>query len=100
MQIVPIQPVAQQTLAVVLAEQNCQIVISQRSTGLFLDLYSNGSLVIAGVICENLNRIVRSSYLGFTGDLAFVDTQGTSDPVYTGLGSRYLLAYIEASELT
>ena len=56
-------------------------------------------LIIGGVICENLNRIVRSLYLGFAGDLAFIDNQGSTDPVYTGLGTRYSLAYIEADEL-
>ena len=40
-----------------------------------------------------------SSYLGFVGDLMFSDTQGTSDPSSPGLGTRYLLMYIEASDL-
>ncbi|MCP1257899.1 phage baseplate plug family protein [Acetobacter lambici] len=29
------------------------------------------------------------------GDLAFADTQGTQDPDYTGLGSRFVLVYAE-----
>lgn len=99
MQIVPTEPTAAQSFAITLAEQNCQIIIQQKSTGMFMDLYSNGTIVVAGVICENLNRIVRNAYFGFIGDFAFFDTQGTSDPYYTGLGSRFLLAYIEASEL-
>jgi hypothetical protein len=43
--------------------------------------------------------MVRETYLGFIGDLSFTDTQGTSDPVYTGLGSRFVLLYLEASDL-
>lgn len=99
MQIIPVQPIASQTLTVQLAEQTCQIDVYQKSTGLFLNLAVGGVLIIGGVICENLNRIVRSLYLGFIGDLTFIDTQGSDDPVFTGLGSRFLLAYLEASDL-
>src|ERR1700678_364286 len=99
MLIVPLQPVASQTLNVQLAGQNCQLNVYQKSTGLFMDVYVAGALIIAGVICENLNRIVRSLYLGFIGDFCFLDTQGTTDPYYTGLGSRYQLCYVEVSDL-
>lgn len=99
MQIIPIQSVPAQTFSVQLAGQNCVINIYQKNYGLFVDLYINGTLIIGGVIAENINRIVRSVYLGFTGDLIFIDTQGTSDPYYVGLGSQYLLAYLEESDL-
>jgi hypothetical protein len=99
MMIVPIQPVPNQTFQVVLANQSCSINVYQSPFGLFMDLYVGNSLIVGGVICENLNRIVRSLYLGFVGDFAFFDTQGTADPVYTGLGSRYLLVYLETTDL-
>jgi hypothetical protein len=51
------------------------------------------------VICLNLVRIVRSLYLGFSGDLCFLDTQGSTDPVYTGLGTRYQFLYLEKQDL-
>lgn len=99
MLIVPLQPVPSQIVSVLLANQPCQIEVMQKSTGMFLNLSVNNSLIIGGVICENLNRIVRNAYLGFIGDLAFIDNEGTSDPDYTGLGSRFDLAYLEAAEL-
>lgn len=99
MQIIPLQPIPNQTLSVTLDGQVSQIDCYQTAFGLFLDLYVDNVLIIGSVICENLNRIVRSLYLGFQGDLAFIDNQGSTDPVYTGLGTRYSLAYIEASEL-
>jgi hypothetical protein len=37
-----------------------------------------GSPIVQGVVCQRWNRIVRSGYLGFVGDLAFWDTQGSS----------------------
>lgn len=98
-QIIPVQATPQQTITVSLANQACRIFIYQLSTGLFLDLYVNDALIIGGVICQNLNRIVRDVYLGFIGDLCFVDNQGSDDPVYTGLGNRFSLAYVPAGDL-
>lgn len=98
MRIIPVQSVASQDLTVQLADQVCQITIRQKALGLFLDLAVNNASIVAGVFCQNLNKIVRSTYLGFTGDLCFIDTQGTDDPIYTGLGSRFVLAYIETSD--
>jgi hypothetical protein len=106
MQIIPIADTYSQTISVQLAGQNCAINLYQKSTGFYCDLYVSGSLVIGGVICQNLNRIVRSVYLGFVGDLCFCDTQGSTtapstglDPSSPGLGTRYLFLYLEASDL-
>lgn len=98
MLIVPLQAVACQSVSVVLGNQNCRINVGQKGDWVFLDLYVNDVLIIGGVICENLNRIVRNKYFGFVGDLTFIDNEGTNDPVYTGLGSRYSLAYLEDGE--
>lgn len=98
MQIVPTQAVANQQLQVQLGAQACTLVIYQYAYGLFMDVYVGANLIIAGVICENLNKIVRDAYLGFVGDFCFFDTEGTSDPVYTGLGSRFLLLYLPEGE--
>lgn len=95
---IPTQPVPNQTLQVQLAGQNCRINIAQKRTGMFLDLYVDEGLIIGGVICENKNRIVRSAYLGFIGDLGFVDTRGSDDPYFTGLGSRFVLVYLETTD--
>ncbi len=99
MQIIPLAAVPTQTVSVVLAGQSCQINLRTRTTGLFLDLYVGGTLLIGGVLCLNANRIVRSAYLGFTGDLSFFDMQGDEDPTYDGVGTRFLLMYVEAADL-
>jgi hypothetical protein len=97
-QIVPLQPVPNQTTQIVLNGQNCQIVLSQSPNALFMNLLVNDSPVRVGAICEDRNKIVRHAYLGFLGDLEFVDTQSDSDPNYTGLGSRYQLVYLTPAE--
>lgn len=98
-QIIPLQATPNQTLTISLANQACQIDLLTKTTGLYMNLYVNNSPIILGVACENRNRIVRDLYLGFSGDLVFNDKQGSDDPVYTGLGSRFDLVYIEADEL-
>jgi hypothetical protein len=99
MQIIPIQPLANQAVNVTLAGQNCRINVYQKLYGMFVDLYVDEAMIVAGTPVLSLNRIVRSTYLGFIGDLIFIDTQGAEDPTYTGLGTRFHLAYLEASEL-
>lgn len=99
MLIVPLKAIPSQTIQVDLDGQAAQIDVYQKNTGLFVDLYVNNVLVIGGVAALNLNLIVRSAYLGFSGDLIFSDQQGSSDPVYSGLGSRFLLCYLEPADL-
>jgi Concanavalin A-like lectin/glucanases superfamily/SPRY domain len=65
---------------------------------LYLDLFVNDAPVITGVVCQNLNRLVRLSYLGFSGDLMWQDTHGTNDPTSPGLGTRYQLCYVESTD--
>lgn len=102
MQVVPLQPVPNQTLQVQLGGQACVLNVYQLAYGLFMDVRVGNELVVPGVICENLNRIVRSLYLGFAGDFCFFDTQGGAspqDPIYTGLGGRFQLVYLEENDL-
>lgn len=99
MQTIPVQAIPNQSLQVQLGGQACTIDVYQLAYGLFMDLYVGNELVVGGVICQNLNRIVRSLYLGFSGDLCFFDQQGATDPVYTGLGARYQLVYLSPSDL-
>lgn len=106
MLIIPVNDVSSQRLTVQLAGQSCKINLYQKSTGFYCDLYVNDSPIVVGVICQNLNRIVRSAYLGFIGDLNWFDTRGSAtipsngqDPSNPGLGTRYLFRYLEASDL-
>lgn len=100
MLIVPLTATPSQTLNAALGNQQCAIAVYQKSTGLYLDLTLAGAKIIGTVICHDRCLLVRQPYLGFVGDLCFIDTQGRTDPVYTGLGTRYLLAYLEPSDLS
>jgi hypothetical protein len=100
MLVVPVQPIPSQTFTVILADQQVEIKLRQLASGLYMNLISNQSKVIVLVICQNLNRIVRDLYLGFVGDLVFLDNTGQGqDPFYTGLGTRYTLMYLSVDDL-
>lgn len=99
MQTVPLQPLPNQTLQVQLNGQPCLLSVYQTAYALFIDVYVGPTLIVGGVICQNLNRVVRGAYLGFVGDFTFYDAQGAEDPVYTGLGSRFSLVYLEPADL-
>ena len=111
MQVIPLQPVANQTVAVQLGAQSVSVNVYAK-TALFDPVYEpNGSTVIfcdvlladlpviSGVPCWESNRIVRNTYLGFAGDLAFFDLQGSLDPQVSGLGSRWVLVWLSPSDL-
>ena len=96
---VPLISTASQQFSVVLAQQNCQITIYQKRSNLYFDLTVNDISIVRTRMCRNGVRVIRQTYQGFIGDFMFVDTQKNDDPLYTGLGSRWLLIYLEASDL-
>lgn len=98
MQTIPIQPVPSQSTKVILGGQNCQVLIYQKPQGLFVDINSDGVDIVAGIIARDAVPLVCREYVGFIGNLLFVDTQGADDPNYIGLGSRWTLAYLTAEE--
>lgn len=105
MLVIPTKPTPNQTLGIVLAGQPCTINVYQTGQfdyeGMYVDLYVNNVLLLAGAIGLIGVRIVRSAYLGFIGDLAFFDTNTqnpTVSPDYTGLGGRYFLGYLETTD--
>jgi len=99
MNVIPLLAVENQEFSVVLNGQNCDISIYQKSTGLYFDITLNGTLIESTILCLNAVPLVQYSYLGFNGNLVFIDTQGSNDPTYDGLGNRYILVYYANGEL-
>lgn len=93
MDIVPLRAVPSQELTIYIGNQPTKIAVYQKRTGLFIDISVNAVPVVTGVLCRDRTWIIRSAYHGYSGDFSFLDTQGTADPEYTGLGSRYVLAW-------
>jgi hypothetical protein len=99
MLIIPLSSVPSQAVTSLLSGQLTQINVRQKAYGLHLDLYVSNVLLLAGAVCQDRNLIVRSRYIGFVGDLSFVDTRGSDDPTYEGLGDRFFLVYLNAGEI-
>ena len=96
---IPLQAVPSQSLRVMLNGQLCSIRIYTLSTGLYLDLSVLGVEILQTQLCVDRAYLVRDEYLGFIGDLAFVDTLSATDPVYMGLGTQYQLIYFAPADL-
>ncbi len=109
--VVPLQPVSNQVVNIQVGGQDVTLNIYVGAVtaempipNIFMDVYANSALIVAGVTCLQANVIVRDLYLGFVGDFAFYDTQpdpvlGAVDPQPSGLGSRWILVYFAPSEL-
>jgi hypothetical protein len=113
----PLAAVPSQNFAVALAGQPVAMNLYQLGAGLaaalYLDLILNGAPIFTARVCRGYGAqpattapfmLAGRHYLGFSGDLLFVDTQATAnnpaaDPVYTGLGARWLLLYFTAADL-
>ena len=95
MLLIPLQTAPDQTVNVMLGNQQCTIDVQQRPTGLFASVYVADQLIIGGVLCLHGVKIVREAYRGFIGELVFYDTKGVDDPVASELGDRFVLAYVE-----
>lgn len=92
-QTIPLTANPSQTLDIVLSEQFVSLVLQTRQDNLFIDVYLDGVAIVRGRICRDRQKIVNEEYRGFSGELFFMDTAGGSDPIYSGIGSRYLLIY-------
>ena len=94
MQQIPLQPVPNQIVKTILENQNVQLFLYAKAQGLFCDVNANGVDIVTGVLCMDGVVIVCAQYNGFLGNLFFVDTQGSNDPTYDGLGGRYQLVFM------
>jgi hypothetical protein len=98
MQTIPLLPIPSQIVKAILENQNCQISIYQKQGNIFVDVNVDGTDFVVAVIGLNVVPIVCREYLGFQGNLLFIDSQGSNDPTYEGLGNRYNLVYLTAEE--
>ncbi|MGK0705117.1 phage baseplate plug family protein [Yokenella regensburgei] len=98
MRTISLEPKKSQAISIELASQQCLIRLVQRESFIYMDLTLNGVAILQGVPCLYGNKMIRYKYLGFAGDLVFLDSQGEEDPHYDGLGGRFQLFYMEESD--
>lgn len=91
---IPIIAAPSQKLTVTLGGRQCQITISQKYDSVFVDLTADSVPVLRGAIARDRVDMIRHKYLPFSGKLVFVDTQGTDDPTWQTMGTRFKLVYL------
>lgn len=114
MQYVPLAAVEAQTIQIVLDGQQCAIAVYTKIGYeltdavelenviqiIYFDLQVNGVNITNTQNCLNLARLLLNrQYLDFSGDFVFIDTQGTENPQWEGLGTRWVLVYLEAADV-
>lgn len=90
---IPLQADANQTFDTTLDGASATFTLKTTDYGLFVDVVYNGVQVIAGALARDRIDMNRAKWLGLAQPLWFADLKGTTDPVYSGFGSRYLLLY-------
>jgi hypothetical protein len=92
---IPVQATPQQAFSVVLDELNVAIVIRTTQTGMYVDITADGVPLVTGRKAQDRTNLATSArFRGFPGlQLYFVDLQGDTNPVWSGLGERYVLLY-------
>jgi hypothetical protein len=98
--IIPLSPASANQSVSTTLDENVPVDINVTTTdyGMFIDVAYNGVQVIQGRLCQDRTDLNPAKYLGMPQSLFFADTQGTTDPVYTGFGTRYLLCYGTAGQ--
>jgi len=105
MRLIPLQATPNQDRSVQLGGVNYKLRLRaldiDGTQQMFLSLAQAAATsdMIDSALCRDRVRIVRDEYIGFNGDLVFFDTQGTNDPQWQELGTRYVLAWLEPGEV-
>ena len=92
------QAIPAQFVKFVVGGQSVEMSIYAKSTGLFVDLTVGGVAFMQGVLALDCVPLISRDYMGFVGNLLFIDTQGNNDPTYDELSARYRLIYLTSDE--
>lgn len=91
--IIPIDKLPNQKFNIELNKQRCEFEFLTRGVQLYMSLIVNDEPFIYGQICLNKVDLIQYNKAKFKGRVYFEDTQGTLDPLYYGLGERWILVY-------
>ena len=92
---IPISDERSQKVTTTLGQQVVDIVLTMRLGKLYADVKANRVPVVSGRVCLNGEPIVNEAFRPFIGELYFEDLQGHEDPVFGGLGKRYVLRWVK-----
>lgn len=93
LQTVPLSPIPNQSLSLVLNDRNVSIRVRSLGGDTYIDVSCEGVPICAGKLCRDRVLLTPSAqYLGFPDlQLFFADLRGQADPSWQDFGTRYLL---------
>lgn len=96
---IPLTALPDQRMQMILGGQDVALRVYSRDERLYTDLDLDDAPVWRGFLGRNCVPCKLYTHLAFKGQLVFVDMQGTADPHWSGLGSRWLLVYLTDEEI-
>lgn len=92
---IPLSDTPSQKLTVNLGGQTVDIALTMRLGNIYADVRANGVDVVNSRICLNQEPIIKEAFRPFIGELYFEDLQGNDNPIYGGLGRRFILRWVQ-----
>ena len=93
---IPLMQVPSQRLQTQIDGITYALVLTQRTTGMFIDSYVDGVAACLGVVCIDRAPITA---LGYDGAFVFIDNSGNSvNPEWSLLNDSVFLYYVTAAE--
>lgn len=94
---IPLSAIPYQIVSAVVNDQSFQLEIRQLGAFMFVTTIVDGEEVASSVRAVAGQSITPWPSADVNTSVVWVDTQGSDDPQYEGLGTRWLLAFEEAS---
>lgn len=98
MVIIPTNAIPSQIFSIVLGAYNCTFKLYQAGNRLYMDLYTDSGPIFTGNVCLTGALINNVANPNFSGALTFLDLEGWEAPHYSGLNTRFRLAYFYPDE--
>lgn len=84
---IPLKPIPNQIFGFSIDGEDWEVELNSRLGNLYATVTKSGEPVVSNRICRNLTYICKW--------LIFADQEGNTDPVHTGLGTRYKLVWAD-----
>lgn len=94
---IPLSAIPFQIVSAVVNDQSFQIEVRQLGAYIFVTTVVDGEEVASSVRAVTGQSITPWPMADVNTSVVWVDAQGNDDPQYAGLGTRWLLAFEEAS---
>ncbi len=98
MKVIPLIPNPNQSIQILLGEQEISMRIYQRNTSLYIDIKKGLDIVCLGQKCIFGKSLITFTQDILRGTLHFIDIKGTNPPEFSQISTRYFLVYLEENE--